>query len=169
MVVYLAEFEQLPTAIQPCPACEVEATVQISASHTRVYDILLNVANAHKWDPAIVEVTHIRRTKYLVRTTDTGTLTLGLIAAIPYDRISWRYDGGIVQEMTFRVGLSGKIAQVDVTAKVSPATASQQVEDNLDLQLAALKRYAEYLHGGGDPSTYKKDADTWVGAGWIAI
>ncbi len=167
-MVHLAEFEQLPKAIQPCPACEVEATIQITASHTRVYDILLDVVNAHRWDPAVQEVTHLRRTKFLVRTTDAGTLTLGLVAAIPYDRISWQYEGGIVQAMTFRVGLAGKITQVDSTAKVSPATAAPQVEENLDLQLAALKRYAEYIQGGGDPSTYKKESDTWVGAGWIA-
>ncbi len=164
----MAEFEQLPKAIQPCPACEVEATVQITASHTRVYDILLDVANAYRWDPAIQEVSHIRRTKYLVRTTGAGTLTLGLVAAIPYDRISWQYEGGIVQGITFRVGLAGKVAQVDVTAKVSPTTAAPEVEENLDLQMAALKRYAEYIQGGGDPSTYKKESDAWIGAGWIA-
>ncbi len=165
----MAEFEQLPTAIQPCPTCEVEATIQISASHTRVYDIILDIVNAHRWDPSIQEVSHVRRTKYLVRTTGAGTLTLGIAAAIPYDRISWQLEGGIIQGVTFRVALAGKMAQVDVTAKVAPPTAALQVGENLDLQLRALKRYAEYLQGGGNPSTYEKEADTWVGAGWIAM
>ncbi len=168
MVVCLAEFEQLPNVIQPSPACEVEQSIQINASHTRVYDILLEVAGMHRWDPAVQEVTHIRRTRYLVRTTNAGTLTLGLVGAVPYDRISWQYEGGIVQGITFRVGLAGKTAQVDVTAKVSPATAAVQVEEALCLQLAALKRYAEFLAGGGNPHEYKKESDTWVGTGWVA-
>ena len=168
-MVFLAEFEQLPTAIQPCPACEVEQSIQITAPHTRVYDILRDVANTHRWDPAVQEVVHVRRTKFLMRTVAFGTQTLGLVGAIPYDRISWQYEGGFVQGVTFRVGLADKVAQVDVTAKVSPSTVATQVEEMLRHQLAALKRYAEYLAGGGDPKAYQKEKDTWVGAGWIAI
>ncbi len=167
-MVCLAEFEQLPNAIQPSPACEVEQSIQINASHTRVYDILLDVASAHRWDPAVQEVNHIRRTKYLVRTANTGTVTLGIVGAIPYDRISWQYESGMMQNVTFRVGLAGKIAQVDVTAKVTPATAAAQVEEMLALQLVALKRYAEFLQGGGNSYEYKKESDAWVGTGWIA-
>jgi uncharacterized membrane protein len=167
-VLLLAGFEQLPTAVQPCQSCEVEQTIQITAPHTRVYNLLLNVANMPHWDPAIREVTHIRRTKYLVRTTTLGTLTLGLIGAIPYDRISWQIDGSFMQGVTFRVGLADKLAQVDVTAKVSPATAASQVEEIIGLQLAALKQYAEYLANGGIPEAYKKSTDLIQGVGWIA-
>jgi hypothetical protein len=169
VVVFLAEFEQLPTAIQPSPACEVEQSIQITAPHTRVYDILRDVANAYRWDPAIQDVTQIRRTKFLMRTAARGTQTLGLVGAIPYDRVVLQFEGSFVQGITFRVGLAGKLAQVDVTAKVSPSSVATQVEEMLGRQLAALKRYAEYLAGGGDPKTYQKEKDTWVGAGWIAM
>lgn len=169
MVVFLAEFEQLPTAIQPSTACEVERSVQITAPHTRVYDILRDVVNAYRWDPEIREVTQVRRTKFILRTVARGTETVGLVGAIPYDRISLQFEGSLVQGVTFRVGLSGKLAQVDVTAKVSPISVATKVEEMLGHQLAALKRYAEYLTGGGNPSTYQKEKETLVGAGWIAM
>ena len=78
-----------------------------------------------------------------MRTRALGTLTLGLV----------------VQAKTFRVGLAGKVAQVDVTAKISPATAAPEMQKVLGQQLAVLKRYAEYLAGGGDPNSYKKESD----------
>ncbi|OLS13710.1 MAG: hypothetical protein RBG13Loki_2674 [Promethearchaeota archaeon CR_4] len=122
-----------------------------------------------RWDPTVREVMQIRRNKFLVRTTTFGTQTLGLVGAIPYDRISWQYEGSFIQGITFRVALADKLAQVDVTAKVSPVLSASKVEEMLELQLAALKQYAEYLAGGGNPEAFLKSSGVWQGIGWTAL
>ncbi len=72
----------------------------------------------------------------MMRTNALGTLTLALVGVIPYDRISGEYEGGLMQRITFRVGLAGKVAQIDVTATISPATAAPEIQEALRHLLA---------------------------------
>jgi uncharacterized membrane protein len=135
---------------------KAQQTKEIKAPAEKVYQILKDRETDPRWNITVKEINIISDKKAAYKTT-VGDLTLILNEDIKNKRIAYDVEGNpLMQTMEFSIEAKGDICDVSLAGEFPEPDQEPILITAADVLLGSLKKYAEYLEEGGDPSSYKK-------------
>ncbi len=135
---------------------KAEITKEIKASAERIYSILKDREANPVWNITVNEVNILSDTKANYKTT-VGDLTLTLTVDKKNEKIFNDVEGNpLMKTMEYSIKAKGDICDVTIAAEFPEPDQEPILRTAGDVLLVSLKKYAEYLEEGGDPSSYKK-------------
>ena len=134
----------------------IERNVEINSSPKRVFDILDEPEKFPIWNITVKEVDIIEpKKKGLVKST-VGDFTSTRTETIQNKSISYDIVGGVFNKMGYFLTPKGNQTEATLWAEFNDASQEKMLLKAGEVLLNGLKKYAEYLEGGGSPDNYKK-------------
>ncbi len=133
----------------------IERTIEINASRKRIFDILDNVDYMPIWNLAINSVKQIEPGKYIIDST-VGETRSTRIETVPNDRISTKQEGGPMNAVGYTLTPKGDSVEVMIWADFDNEKLEKAMGKAGEIFIESLKKFAEYLEGGGNPDEYDK-------------
>jgi hypothetical protein len=136
---------------------EAQITKEIKAPAEKIYQILIDHENDPRWNITVNEANIISDTKASYKTT-VGDLTLTERENIKNEKIAYDVEGNpLMKTMDYIIKSKGEnVCDVTLAAEFPEPDQEPILMTAGDVLLNSLKKYAEYLEEGGDPSSYKK-------------
>ncbi|TXT63470.1 MAG: hypothetical protein BAJALOKI1v1_720010 [Promethearchaeota archaeon] len=132
------------------------ASKEIKASAERIYQILKDREKNPVWNITVneVEIVDDKVAKYK---TTVGDLTTTLTEDKKNEKIFYSVEGNpLMKTMEYSINPEGDVCEVTLAAEFPEPDQEQILLTAGDVLLTSLKKFAEYLEEGGDPSSYKK-------------
>lgn len=134
----------------------IERKVDINSSKENVFTILDEPEKFPIWNITVKEVEIIEpKKKGFVKTT-VGDFTSTRIETVENEKIFYNIDGGVFNKMGYQLVPKGDGTEVTLWAEFDDESQEKMLLKAGEILLNSLKKYAEYLEGGGDPEQYKK-------------
>jgi len=134
----------------------IERKVEINTSQKMVFDILDEPEKFSIWNITVSEVEIIEpKKKGFVKTT-VGDFTSTRTETVENKSISYIIDGGIFTKMGYVLTPKGDHTEATLWAEFDDQDKEKMLLKAGEVLLNSLKKYAEYLKGGGNPDEYKK-------------
>jgi len=132
-----------------------ERKVEINSSLKKIYDILNDENLEEKWNITVKKLTTIEPDKYSVKTT-VGDIISTVIERDENKKITMEIEGGPFSKMGYVLTPKGDSTEVMGWAEFEDPEQESILGMAGDMLLESLKKYADYLEGGGNPAEYNK-------------
>lgn len=132
-----------------------ERNIEINTPPERVYQILVDSLNFPIWNIVTNEIKEIGPDKYFSKT-NIGDITTTIIERVPNKRVSTSQENGPMTAYGSILEPKGDKTIVTLWSEFEKEENEKMLVRAGEIYLESLKRYAEYLEGGGDPSKYDK-------------
>ncbi|MFX1496477.1 MAG: SRPBCC domain-containing protein [Promethearchaeota archaeon] len=132
-----------------------ERKIEINAPPERVYSILEDSLSYHIWNIVVNEIKEIGPDKYFSKT-NIGDVTSTIKERVPNKKISSTQEGSPMTAYGNILEPKGDGTGVTLWAEFEKEENEKMLLKAGEIYLESLKRYAEYLEEGGDPSKYDK-------------
>lgn len=134
----------------------IERKVEINTSQKKVFDILDEPEKFPIWNITVKEVEIIEpKKKGFVKAT-VGDFTSTRSETVENKSISYIIDGGVFNKMGYVLAPKGDNTEATLWAEFDDQSKEKMLLKAGEVLLNSLKKYAEYLEGGGNPDEYKK-------------
>ena len=133
----------------------VEREIEINAPSERVYGILEDSLGYPIWNIVINEIKEIGPDKYFSKT-NIGDVTSTVTERVLNKRISSDQEGSPMNSYGSILESKGNKTNVTLWAEFDKKENEKMLIRAGEIYLESLKRYAEYLEGGGEPNKYDK-------------
>ena len=135
------------------PRAEVD--IEINAPPERIYGILEDSLGYPRWNIVTNEIKEIGPDKYFSKT-NIGDITSTVKERVPNKRISSTQEGSPMTAYGNILEPKGDTTSVTIWAEFDDEKNEKMLVRAGEIYLESLKRYAEFLEEGGDPSAYDK-------------
>ena len=132
-----------------------ERKIEINAPPERVYSILEDSLSYPIWNIVVNEIKEIGPDKYFSKT-NIGDITSTIKERVPNKKISSTQEGSPMTAYGSILEPKGDKTGVTLWAEFEKEENEKMLVRAGEIYLESLKRYAEYLEEGGDPSNYDK-------------
>lgn len=133
-----------------------QVSKEINAPVERLYQIMKERKKNPIWNITVNEVNIISDKKASYKTT-VGDLTLQLIEDVKNEKIAYDVEGNpLMTKMIYSFKPKGDKSEATLTGEFPSEDQEKILLTAADVLLESLKKYAEYLEEGGDPSSYEK-------------
>ena len=134
----------------------IERKIEIKSSQKKVFAILDEPEKFPIWNITVNAVDIIEpKKKGFVKTT-VGNFTSTRSKTVENKSISYDIDGGVFNKMGYTLIAKGGGTEVTLWAEFDDASQEKILLKAGEVLLNSLKKYAEYIEGGGNPAEYKK-------------
>ena len=134
----------------------IERKVEINTPQKKVFAILDEAEKFPIWNITVNEVEIIEpKKKGFVKTT-VGNFTSTRTETVENERIFYTIDSGVFNKMGYLLAPKGDGTEVTLWAEFDDEGQEKILLKAGEVLLNSLKKYAEYLEGGGNPAEYKK-------------
>ena len=133
----------------------IERKIEIKASQKLVYDILYDSMNFPVWNIVVNEITEIGPDKFFTKT-NVGDMTATIYENIPNERVSSIVDGSPVTKMGEIIITKGDTVEVNFWCEFENEKDEKMLGKAADIYVQCLKKYTEFIEGGGAPDNYDK-------------
>jgi len=134
----------------------IERKVEINAPAKRVFDILDDTEKLPLWNITVKEIEIIEPKKKAFVKTTVGDFTATRYETVENEKISQTIEGGVFNKMGYIVTPKGDGTETTLWAEFEDESKEKMLLKAGEILLNSLKKYAEYLEGGGKPDEYKK-------------
>jgi len=134
----------------------IERKIEIKSSQKRVFDILDQPEKFPIWNITVNDVEIIEPGKKGLVKSTVGNFTSTRTETIQNKSISYIIEGGVFNKMGYILAPKGNNTEATLWAEFNDASQEKMLLKAGEVLLNSLKKYAEYLEGGGSPDTYKK-------------
>ena len=135
---------------------KIERKVEINAPAKRVFDILDDTEKAPIWNITVKEVEIIEPKKKAFVKTTVGDFTATRYETVENEKISQTIEGGVFNKLGYITTPKGDATETTLWAEFEDEGKEKMLLKASEILLNGLKKYAEYLEGGGNPDDYKK-------------
>jgi hypothetical protein len=132
-----------------------ERKLEINAPPERIYGILEDSLSYPIWNIVVNEIKEIGPDKYFSKT-NIGDIISTITERVPDKKISSTQEGSPMTAYGNVLEPKGDITSVTLWAEFEKEENEKMLVRAGEIYLESLKRYAEYLEEGGDPSKYDK-------------
>ncbi|MFX1354754.1 MAG: SRPBCC domain-containing protein [Promethearchaeota archaeon] len=132
-----------------------ERKIEINAPPEKVYSILEDSLSYPIWNIVVNEIKEIGPNKYFSKT-NIGDITSTIKERVPNKNISSTQEGSPMTAYGNVLEQKGDGTIVTLWAEFEKEENEKMLLKAGEIYLESLKRYAEYLEEGGDPSNYDK-------------
>ena len=132
-----------------------EREIEIKAPPERIYGILDDSLGYPIWNIVVNEIKEIGPDKYFSKT-NIGDITSTVKERVPNKMISSDQEGSPMTAYGSVLEPKGNVTNVTLWAEFEDEKNEKMLVRAGEIYLESLKRYAEYLEEGGDPSAYDK-------------
>lgn len=133
-----------------------QVTKEINAPAERLYQIMKEREKNPIWNITVNDVNIISEKKASYKTT-VGDLTLMLTEDIKNEKIAYDVEGNpLMTKMIYSFKPKGDKSEATLAGEFPLEDQEKILLTAADVLLESLKKYAEYLQEGGDPSEYEK-------------
>jgi len=134
----------------------IERKVEIKAPVNKVFDILDEPEKFAIWNITVNDVEILEpKKKGFVKST-VGDFTSTRYETVKNDRIYYTIEGGVFDKMGYSVKPKGDGTEATLWAEFEDESKEKMLLKAGEILLNSLKKYAEFLEGGGNPNDYKK-------------
>ena len=133
----------------------VERNIEINALQSNIFDILDDTSISPTWNLAVIEVEKISEGKFKIQST-IGDFTATRTETVENQSISVKIEGGIFNNMGYNLKPKGDVVEASIWGEFDDEKNEKVLIKAGELLLESLKRYAEFLEGGGNPDEYDK-------------
>ena len=134
----------------------IERKVEINAPAKRVFDILDDAEKFPVWNITVNEIEIIEPKKKAFLKTTVGDFTATRYETVENEKISTTIEGGIFNKIGYLMTPKGDGTEITLWAEFEDESKEKMLLKAGEILLNSLKKYAEYLEGGGNPDDYKK-------------
>ena len=134
----------------------LEKKQEIFASITLIFDILNNTLALPKWNIVVDGVAELTPERYFVKTS-IGDMMSTRLETITDDRITIKLEGSFIEKIGYKLIPMENSTEVIVWSEFPNEINREKLDLLVGLFLKSLKKYAEYLQGGGNPEKYIKN------------
>lgn len=128
----------------------------INAPVEKLYQIMKEREKNPIWNITVNEVNIISDKKASYKTT-VGDLTLELYDDVQNEKIAYNVEGNpLMTKMIYSFKPKGDKAEATLAGEFPNEDQEKILLTAADVLLESLKKYAEFLEGGGDPNDYEK-------------
>jgi len=132
-----------------------ERKLEINAPPERIYGILEDSLSYPIWNIVVNEIKEIGPDKYFSKT-NIGDITSTVTERVQNKKISSTQEGSPMTAYGNVLEPKGDITSVTLWAEFEKEENEKMLVRAGEIYLESLKRYAEFLEEGGDPSKYDK-------------
>ncbi len=133
----------------------VERNIEIKSLQSRIFKILDDTSDSPIWNLAVQQIEKIDEGQYAIQST-VGDFTTIRTETVENERISLKIEGGIFDDMGYILQSKGEMVEVTIWGEFDDEKNEKVLVKAGELLLESLKRYAEFLEGGGNPGEYDK-------------
>jgi hypothetical protein len=132
-----------------------ERNIEINAPPGRIFGILDDSLSYPIWNIVVNEIKEIGPDKYFSKT-NIGDITSTIKERVPNKKISSTQEGSPMTAYGSILEPKGDITSVTLWSEFEDPKNEKMLVRAGEIYLQSLKKYAEFLEGGGDPGTYDK-------------
>ena len=132
-----------------------ERNIEINAPPEKIYGILDDSLSYPIWNIVVNEIKEIGPDKYFSNT-NIGDITSTIKERVPNKVISSTQEGSPMTAYGSVLEPKGDVTSVTLWSEFEDEKNEKMLVRAGEIYLESLKRYAEYLEEGGDPSAYDK-------------
>ena len=133
----------------------VERTVEISAPQDKIFKIIDEDRDYARWNIVVNEVTELGPGNYFFKT-NVGDVTSTRIETNPPESLSATQEGSPMTSLGYILKPKGDMVEASIWAEFDDASQEKILGMAGEMLLKSLKKYAEYLEAGGNPTEYSK-------------
>jgi len=134
----------------------LEKKQEVFAPISLIFDILNNTLDLPKWNIVIDGVAELIPERYFVKTS-IGDMMSTRLETITDDKITIKLEGSIIEKMGYKLIRKENCIEVIIWSEFPNESNREKLNLLGGLFLKSLKKYAEYLQGGGNPEMYSKN------------
>jgi uncharacterized protein YndB with AHSA1/START domain len=134
----------------------IERNVEIKAPVNKVFDILDEPEKFSIWNITVNDVEILEpKKKGFVKST-VGNFTSTRYETVKNEKIFYNIEDGVFDKMGYSVKPKGEGTEATLWAEFKDESKEKMLLKAGEILLNSLKKYAEFLEGGGNPADYKK-------------
>jgi len=134
---------------------KVEVKMDANASAKTIYDILMNDELEAIWNLTVNENISVGPNKWEVKST-IGDLTSTRIEEVENKSVTFEIEGSIFTKMGYILKQKGDVTKAICWGEFDDEKNKRILESAGGVLLEGLKRFSEYIEGGGDPESFDK-------------
>ncbi|MFW9949989.1 MAG: hypothetical protein ACFFKA_07680 [Candidatus Thorarchaeota archaeon] len=132
-----------------------EIKLDVAAPSAKIYNILNDDSLETVWNLTVNESKKIGQDIYAIKST-VGNLTSIITERLKNKKISFKIEGGPFNAMGYILNPKGLETEITGWAEYANPNEEKMLRKAGEILLKSLKKFAEFLEGGGNPSTYRK-------------
>ena len=133
----------------------IEKKVDIKASAETIFKIIIDDLEYSRWNIVVKEVSALDGGKFLFKTT-VGDVTSTRIETVQNKKIATTQEGGPITALGYDLNPKGDLTEAIVWTEFEDPNQEAIMSIAGDMFSESLKKYAEYLEAGGNPSEFNK-------------
>ena len=133
----------------------VEKTIEISAPQEKIFKIIDEDNDYPRWNIVVNEVKELGSGNYFFKT-NVGDITSTRIETNAPESLSATQEGSPMTSLGYVLKPKGDIVEATIWAEFDDQSQEPILGIAGEMLLKSLKKYAEYLEAGGNPTEFNK-------------